>query len=558
MGTSSTLIGIDLGTTNCTVTAIDLDGKTTVIKNRDGEFLTPSAVYFQAEPNSVVVGKRAKEMSRTDPKNLVMFVKREMGKGKDEVRFDSIDRKANPYKFWDRTLSPEDISAYILLQLKQDAEAVLKTTITDAVITCPAYFGSKEKDATRLAGEIAKLNVLEVIPEPTAAALSYGAITEHHNETIFVFDLGGGTFDVTILRVNQGPNGKVIETVSTDGDRKLGGKDWDDLLIAHMITEFNEKYGIDLDFEDGPEKDLSYGRLRLDVEKAKIQLSSTSSVSISMEYGGSKLLHNLTLEAYETITAELVNTCRSYCNNALKDAGMTWDRIDTVVMVGSMSNSPPIQKALASWSGKKIHFGIVNPKTCVSEGAAIMGHTLRGGKTIETLVEKPRYDDLSGDSTILEHAQSLQETGARRKTVIDRATNVVASTVGIIARNSQGSYVVDQIIRKNTTYPTLIKKTYPLSADNMITLDIKVVEGESRNPEECDKLGVVSLGLNGRLAKGDKVEVALSIDESGILQVSALDIKNGVKVESTIRRDGAPTKEQIQESTDKLDLLTLG
>lgn len=551
-------LGIDLGTTNCSVTAIDNQGKTTVIRNKDGEFLTPSAVYFNPEPNSVIVGKRAKQMSREDPANLVMFVKREMGKSKDEVRFDKLERKSEPYLFWGRMLSPEEISAFILRQLKEDAETFLKTRIEDAVITCPAYFGSREKEATRLAGELAGLKVLEIIPEPTAAALSYGAVTDQSQENIFVFDLGGGTFDVTVLNVVDGVNGKNISMVATDGNRKLGGKDWDDYLISHMVERFNEKFGIDIEYGNKKERDLVFGRLRLDVEKAKIQLSSTPSVTLGIEFGGESMQETFTMEKFQSITDSLVEECKVYCDNTLKDSNLTWSKIHTIVMVGSMSNSPPVQKALESWSGKKIQFGIVNPKTCVSEGAAILGYKLKGGGQVQTLIDAPAYDSDASDKNAFEAMEKLQETGPRRAIVIEHASNVVPSSFGIKARKPTGEYIIDPIIKKNTQYPVSIKKRYPLSSDGMETLDITVYEGESRNPDECDFLGIVSLGLKGSLSKDDLVEVSLSIDTNGILQVSALDLRNGIKVEATIKRQGALSVDEIEESKNNIEMLSLG
>ena len=320
----STVIGIDLGTTNCSVTAVDEDGNITVIKNRDGEYITPSAVYFNAIPNSYLIGKRAKEKARTDPKNLVTLVKREMGKLKEEVRFNRMDRKPIPYVYWGRMFSPEEISSKILKQLKEDVECALDKEIKQAVITCPAYFGQNEKEATRLAGELAGLDVLEVIPEPTAACLKYGTLSNREKETVFVFDLGGGTFDITIVEIANGENGKNIEVKCCGGDSKLGGADWDYYLLDYMLKQFDKKYHIDLVYEEGPEKEIAYGKLSLDVEQAKKELSKpgVNETTITLEYGGGKIEETITREKYAEITEKLTEQCHTYCQNFLKEKNL--------------------------------------------------------------------------------------------------------------------------------------------------------------------------------------------------------------------------------------------
>ncbi len=263
------VLGIDLGTTNCSVTAIDEDGRTTVIKNTDGEYITPSAVYFENEKNTFIVGKRAKQKAIFGDGRLVTLVKREMGRKKEEVRYDKFDRSFHPYNFWGRDFSPEEISSKILNQLRRDANRELGTDVRRAVITCPGYFGQNEKEATRIAGEMAGLEVLEVIPEPTAAALSYSTVCKKDRERVFVFDLGGGTFDVTILEISKENGGISVETRQCGGDPRLGGADWDFYLLDYVITKFDEKFHRDLSFEEGEEKEKAYGKLKLDVENVK-------------------------------------------------------------------------------------------------------------------------------------------------------------------------------------------------------------------------------------------------------------------------------------------------
>ena len=334
------IVGIDLGTTNCSITAIDENGKTRLIKNKHGEYITPSAVYFGKDKSNLLIGKEAKQMSNTDPDNLVLFIKREMGKKKEEVRGENKGfAPYHPYDFWNKIWAPEEISALILKQLKEDAEKELGSTVKKTVITCPAYFGDAEKNATKQAGEIAGFEVLEVIPEPTAASLSYAALTKK-NETVLVFDLGGGTFDVTILKISDGSNGRTVNMIATDGDHKLGGKDWDDFIMSYMEDMFEKKWHIELYSEPKNLTSVMYGKLRIDVEKAKVALfkENVNSTAITLEYGGKQLTQEISRALYAQKTLKLTEQCKAYCNIVLNEAGMSWDNIDTVLMIGSMSN----------------------------------------------------------------------------------------------------------------------------------------------------------------------------------------------------------------------------
>ena len=319
------IAGIDLGTTNCTITVIDENGKTRLIKNRYGEYITPSAVYFGKNKDEMLVGKEAKQRLNTDPDNLVLFVKREMGKNKDEVRGENKGSAPyHPYKFWNKTWAPEEISAHILKQLKKDAEDEVGKKISKAVITCPAYFGDAEKNATKQAGEIAGFEVLEIIPEPTAASLSYAALTEK-NETVLVFDLGGGTFDVTVLKIDSSENGRNVNMIATDGNHKLGGKDWDDYIMSYIEDMFDRKYNIELMYEPKSKIAITYGKLRTEVEKAKVALfkEGIQSVPVLIEYGGKKLSVDISRSLYAQKTERLTEQCKTYCDIVLNEASMT-------------------------------------------------------------------------------------------------------------------------------------------------------------------------------------------------------------------------------------------
>lgn len=558
-----TIVGIDLGTTNCSVTAINEEGKTKSIKNKHNEFITPSAVYFCKKEKEIIVGKDAKEKSNTDPDNLVLFVKREMGKSKDKVRENRVDGSYNPYKFWGTTYSPEQISAMILSQLKRDAEKELGKEVKKAVITCPAYFGDAEKNATKMAGEIAGFEVLEIIPEPTAAALTYSARTEK-DETVLVFDLGGGTFDVTILKISNTDAGRNVEMIVTDGDHRLGGKDWDDLLIDYMVDRFEKKYQIDLYYEDKKKVAPTFGKLRIEVEKAKVALfkEGIDAVPLSIEYGGKKHTENITRALYAAKTQDLTNQCRTYCNNILQESDLSWNDIDTVLMIGNMSNCKTIQNALKEWSGKEINFGLINPKTCVSEGAAIRGHLLEGGEKVKTL--KKQDSEIAAFEQSAEITQRVEKTekeGERTNTKFDKKnikSGVLASSVGIKVLTRDGKETVYKLLNKNSSYPEEFTRAFPMIRDGDQEFSLNVLEGESSNVDECELLGAIIVKLDGKMNKGDKLSITLSADANGILQVKAVNEKLGIHVESKIKRESDISEEEVKAASEDMEEFYLG
>ena len=558
-----TIVGIDLGTTNCSVTAINEEGKTKTIKNKHNEFITPSAVYFCKKEKEIIVGKDAKEKSNTDPDNLELIVKREMGKSKDKVRENRVDGSYNPYKFWGTTYSPEQISAMILSQLKRDAEKELGKEVKKAVITCPAYFGDAEKNATKMAGEIAGFEVLEIIPEPTAAALTYSARTEK-DETVLVFDLGGGTFDVTILKISNTDAGRNVEMIVTDGDHRLGGKDWDDLLIDYMVDRFEKKYQIDLYYEDKKKVAPTFGKLRIEVEKAKVALfkEGIDAVPLSIEYGGKKHTENITRALYAAKTQDLTNQCRTYCNNILQESDLSWNDIDTVLMIGNMSNCKTIQNALKEWSGKEINFGLINPKTCVSEGAAIRGHLLEGGEKVKTLVKQDSdIASFEQSDEITQRVEKAENEGERTDTKFDKnniKSGVLASSVGIKVLTREGKETVYKLLNKNSSYPEEITKAFPVFRDGDQEFSLNVLEGESSNVDECELLGAIIVKLDGKMNKGDKLSITLSADANGILQVKAVNEKLGIHVESKIKRESEISEEEVKAASEDMEEFYLG
>lgn len=556
-----TIVGIDLGTTNCSITAIDENGKTRLIKNKHGEYITPSAVYFGKSKEDLLIGKEAKQMSNTDPDNLVLFVKREMGKKKEEVRGENKGfAPYHPYNFWGKTWAPEEISALILKQLKEDAEKEIGAEIKKAVITCPAYFGDAEKNATKQAGEIAGFDVLEVIPEPTAASLSYAALTPK-NETVLVFDLGGGTFDVTILKIFDGNNGRTVNMIATDGDHKLGGKDWDDFIMSYVEDRFDKRYNIELMYEPKSQTAITYGKLRLEVEKAKVALfkENVDSVPIVIEYGGKKHIENISRSLYSQKTSKLTEQCKTYCNIVLDEAGMSWADIDTVLMIGNMSNCTTIQEALKEWSGKEINFGLINPKTCVSEGAAIKAHVLDGGETVKILEKQDNHAaDFEQTEEIKKEIEEEQSSGKRIEKKFDKEIkSVISASIGILAKRRDGTPFVYKLLKKNMAYPVDKKQLFKVPTDKAEKQTISVYEGESENSEECNLLGSVELKLDGKLNYGEPIEVTLSKDKNGILQVEAIHQQSGLHIKSEIKRENGLTEKEVITSTNEMEELWL-
>ena len=528
------IVGIDLGTTNSTVTVGNDKGELISIKNKYNEEITPSAVYFNKKKGSVIVGKEAKEKSSIDPNNLVMFVKREMGLPKDKVRKDEDDNY-HPYKFWNKTFSPEQISALILKQLKEDTEKQLGCSVSDVIITCPAYFGDKEKIATKNAGQIAGFNVKDIIPEPTAAAYSYAEKSTKEKETLLVFDLGGGTFDVTIVKIEKGSSGKKVDIIATDGSFHLGGMDWDAYIESYVIDQFDEHFDSQLWFEETPERDIAFGQLKIEVENAKKELfkDGISSVGITLSYGGKTHEEVLTRKKFSQITQKWTNQCKTYCENVLRRSGLSWNNIDTVLMVGSMSNCTTIQDELRNWCKKDINFGLINPKLCVSHGAAIRG-----------CLDNKWLKNSDDDTPIFDNTVSL-------------VSGVLPASIGIKGNTPRGPEM-RFLLARDQSYPCKsITKSYNLydySADN---LEIIVMEGESKNPNDCSLLGKAIVPINGKLFPGDKLDITLSVDSSGILQIEAKNITKDVYLKAEIKREDAISEEEIDSLKEEIDDFTL-
>ena len=486
----SKVIGIDLGTTNSVVAVME-GGEPTVITNQEGSRLTPSVVGF-AKNGERLVGQLAKRQAVSNPDRTISSIKRHMGEGSYRVTID------------DKKYSPEEISAMILQKLKADAEAYLGEKVTQAVITVPAYFNDSQRQATKDAGKIAGLEVLRIINEPTAASLAYG-IDKTDDHTIMVYDLGGGTFDVSILDVGDG----VFEVKATNGDTHLGGDDFDKKIMDWMVDEFKKAEGIDLSSDR-----MAMQRLREAAEKAKIELSGVMSTNINLPFitagadGPKHLDMDLTRAKFEAMTADLVERTMGPVRQAMSDAGLSASDISKVVLVGGSSRIPAVQAAIKKFMGKEPYKG-VNPDECVAVGAAIQAGVLSG------------------------------EEGTGSVLLLD----VTPLSLGIETLGG----VFTKIIDRNTTIPTSKKQVFSTAADNQPSVDIHVLQGEREMAADNKTLGRFELSGIPAAPRGvPKIEVAFDIDANGIVNVSAKDLGTGKEQKITITSSGTLDKDEVE------------
>lgn len=496
-------VGIDLGTTFSAVGVVNKYGQPEIVPNAEGERITPSAVFF--DEDAIVVGQVARDRALTNPDQVAMFVKPQMG---------------NPswyFTYRGQRHSPADVSAIILAKLKRDSERVLARPVTHAVITVPAYFDDVRRRATITAGEIAGFNVLELVNEPTAAAIAFGADHGDRNEIVLVYDLGGGTFDVTLMSIE----GKEIRIIATDGNHELGGKDFDDAIMRFVVDRFREQYGTDPTLEDT----FVSQELRLNAEKAKKELSKRTKTMVMLRADERATRVEITREVFESLIRPKLDTTLTIVRSVLREAKLKADGVDRVLLTGGSTRIPAVRSLLAEFFGREPDTSI-NPDEAIALGAALMA--------------AKRISELSPSEVIPAIAEKVGGL---------QITDVTSHSFGIEASIPGTQQKINSVlIPRNTPIPTETSKEFVTTVPGQTAIQVKIFQGEFQDPSLCNPIGdFVLTGLPPNRPAGRKVRVTFSCSANGVINVTAVDIETGLQTTTEITYRVGNSPRQVSE-----------
>jgi molecular chaperone DnaK len=538
------IFGIDLGTTYSCIAYVDETGRATVVNNKEGTNTTPSVVNF-ADPSLVVVGQVAKETAVIDPQNTISLVKTLMGKSNFAINYNGED------------LSPEIVSSYILRKLTEDAGEILNTEVKDVVITCPAYFGTAERTATKNAGEIAGLNVIEIISEPTAAALYYGCAKAEGEKTILVYDLGGGTFDVTIMRIGDGK----IEVICSDGNHQLGGKDWDNAVMNYLASQFCSETNFDGEFDEYGQQDL-----RLKAEKAKQQLTAREEIPVMLDAAGIRARVTLSRNTFDEITQALLNESIEKTDAAIAVAESKGYKIDEILLVGGSTKMPQVKKIIVEKYG--IEPKVLEPDEAVAKGAAIYALGAYEVKVDEwkEKIESGKVDMSSEE--VHEEVEKYQETASVSTLAIPGLHGKKMNEVVTVATTK--SYALKVLVEEQEKCCNMIIKNVKMENGSIsVTKQFGTAEADQETAElvvyesdfdseyyEVDEdfiLGTASLELPGNLPAGAPIKVTFTLNNEGILEVTGIDKTSGKEIHATMQATAGTTmsKEDVEAARAK-------
>jgi molecular chaperone DnaK len=539
------IFGIDLGTTYSSIAYVDEYGKAVILPNTENQRVTPSVVFFDGD--SIVVGEIAKECSKLYPNEVVSFIKRSMGES------DFI------YEYKKRAYRPEEISSYILRKLAQDAETSLGEKVTDVVITCPAYFGINEREATRAAGEIAGFNVRQIINEPTAAAIAYGAAEPSEKKVVLVYDLGGGTFDITMIEIRIDS----IEVICTGGDHNLGGKDWDDRIVAYLVQEFQKALGTDEDILEDPD---TWQDLQLSAERSKKILSQRDITPISITHGGERIKVALERQKFEEITQDLLERTVVFTQEMLQEAkAKGYSEFDEIILVGGATRMPQIPHRLKEEFGAEPK--MFDPDEAVAKGAAIYGWKLSlndglAKRIAEKSIKGIDHDsviDLTPDLIVKEMAQEVADSvgytiGAVQKSRVS-IKDVTSKSFGVVVRNPEDKELVYNLIVKNTPVPVDVTKAFFTAVINQETVFIRIMENESKEEtvsvNESMEIGTAILKLPDGLPAEQPIEISFKLNEEGRLRITAVETKESRSVNVAVETKSVIHGKELDEAISR-------